>query len=248
MRRTASSTICFHERSSRFGTGRDMDEAPKKRDSAARQVEREDQVVDAVGGADLVAHVDEDPFRAVGVGERLDLDVADAELVLGERLLHVMADQRLRRGVAGREDKVVGAAGRFGPHLPFAEGVADDDPPGIARLDDLEPYRFECGQAIFGLLVHVPESPLFDAPEHLSLTLKGEETCSREADPYLARSGPINPLPGRCWTQERLCGCALARTIAAKAPTATREFPPGAPGGQPASQSRRRRKGTRGRR
>src|SRR5438270_12325132 len=104
-----------------------MDEAPKKRDSAARQVEREDQVVDAVGGADLVAHVDEDPFRAVGVGERLDLDVADAELVLGERLLHVMADQRLRRGVVAREDEYVDEAGPFGPAWPFAEGRARDD-------------------------------------------------------------------------------------------------------------------------
>src|SRR5438874_11793838 len=63
MRRTASSTICFHERSSRFGTGRDMGEAPKRRDSAARQVEGKDQVVDGVCGADLVAHVDLDPLR-----------------------------------------------------------------------------------------------------------------------------------------------------------------------------------------
>src|SRR5256886_4156216 len=105
-----------------------MDEAPKRRDSAAREVEREDKVVDAVGGADLVAHVDEDPFRAVGVGERLDLDVADAELVLGERFLYVVADQRLRRRVVGREDEVVDAAAPFGPHLPFAKGGADDDP------------------------------------------------------------------------------------------------------------------------
>src|SRR2546430_4227811 len=105
MRRTASSTICFHERSSRFGTGKDMGEAPKRRDSAARQVEGKDQVVDAVGGADLVAHVDQDPLRGVRVGHGLHLDVADSELVFGERLFYVVPDQRLRGGVVRRDRK-----------------------------------------------------------------------------------------------------------------------------------------------
>src|SRR2546428_12270006 len=127
MRRTASSTICFHERSSRFGTGRDMGEAPKRRDSAARQVEGKDQVVDAVGGADLVAHVDQDPLRAVRVGQGLHLDVADSELVFGERLFYVVPDQRLRGGVVRRKDEVVDAAPPLRPHLPLAQRGADDD-------------------------------------------------------------------------------------------------------------------------
>src|SRR5216684_1931890 len=125
MRRTASSTICFQERSSRFGTGRDMMKTSccEDADLAARQIEREHQVVDAVGGADLVAHVDEDPLRRVGVGHGLDLDVADAVLVLGERFFDVVADQRLRRGVVGGEDEVVDAAAPLGAHLPLASAV-----------------------------------------------------------------------------------------------------------------------------
>src|SRR5713101_327790 len=82
MSRTASSTICFQDRSSRLGTGRDVGDSTSP--LAAGQVEGEDQVVDAVGRADLVAHVLQDPFRGVGVGERLDLDAADAGL--GHRL------------------------------------------------------------------------------------------------------------------------------------------------------------------
>src|SRR5438067_9116301 len=81
MRRVASSTICFHERSSRFGTGRDM-MATSMKLLAACQIEREDEVVDRIGGADLVAHVDENPLRRVRVGHGLDLDVADAVLIL----------------------------------------------------------------------------------------------------------------------------------------------------------------------
>src|SRR5437868_4661517 len=65
MRRTASSTICFQDRSSRLGTGRDMTTTSPL---AAGQVEGEDQVVDAVRGADLVADVDEDPLGRVGSG------------------------------------------------------------------------------------------------------------------------------------------------------------------------------------
>src|SRR6266571_2471786 len=125
MSRTASSTICFQDRSSRLGTGRDMGDSTSP--LAAGQVEGEDQVVDAVGRADLVAHVHQDPLRGVGVGERLDLDAADAVLELRERLLDVVPDQRLRRGVVRREDVVVDAAAPVGAHLPLAQGGADDD-------------------------------------------------------------------------------------------------------------------------
>src|SRR5262249_49525179 len=83
MRRAASSTICFHERSSRFGTGRDMLKPRRSDPLAAGQVEREDEVVNGVRRADLVADVDEDPFCRIGVGHRADLDVPDAVLVLG---------------------------------------------------------------------------------------------------------------------------------------------------------------------
>src|SRR5207248_7825111 len=57
-----------------------------------------------------------------------DLDVADAVLVLHQRLLHVVADQRLGGGVVGGEDEVVDPAAPLRPHLPLAEGGADDDP------------------------------------------------------------------------------------------------------------------------
>src|SRR5712692_3113853 len=126
MRRTASSTICFQERSSRLGTGKDM-MATSMKLLAACQIEREYEIVDGVGGADLVTHVDEDPLLRVGVGHGLDLDVADAELVLGERFFDVVRHQGLRRGVVGREDEVVDAAAPFGAHLPLAEGGANDD-------------------------------------------------------------------------------------------------------------------------
>src|SRR5438105_3666567 len=106
----------------------DSEPAGTWRPLAARQIEGEDEVVDAVGGADLEAHVDEDPLRRVGVGHRLDLDVADAVLVLGERLLDMVAHQRLRRGVVGGEDEVVDAAAPLGAHLPLAQRGADDDP------------------------------------------------------------------------------------------------------------------------
>src|SRR5438105_11785444 len=123
MSRTASSTICFQDRSSRLGTGRDMTTSAL----AAGQIEGEDQVVDAVGGANLVTDVDEDPLRGVGIGHGLHLDAADPVLVLGEGFLDVMRDQRLRRGVVRREDVVVDAAAPIGTHLPLAEGGADDD-------------------------------------------------------------------------------------------------------------------------
>src|SRR5437868_795355 len=122
MSRTASSTICFQDRSSRLGTGRDMTTSAL----AAGQIEGEDQVVDAVGGANLVTDVDEDPLRGVGIGHGLHLDAADPVLVLGEGFLDVMRDQRLRRGVVRREDVVVDAAAPIGTHLPLAEGGADD--------------------------------------------------------------------------------------------------------------------------
>src|SRR5713226_2461264 len=126
MRRTASSTICFQERSSRLGTGKDM-MATSMKLLAACQIEREYENVDGVGGADFVAHVDEDPLLRVGVGHGLDLDVADAERELGERFLDVVGDQRLRRGVVGGEDEVVDAAAPLGEHLPLAQRGADDD-------------------------------------------------------------------------------------------------------------------------
>src|SRR5882762_7899943 len=127
MRRTASSTICFHERSSRFGTGKDMVKLRRSGDSAARQVEWEHQVVDAVGGPDLVTDVHQDPLRAVRIGQGFDLDAADAVLVLRQRLLHVVRHQRLGGGVVRREDEVVDAAAPLRAHLPLAQGGADDD-------------------------------------------------------------------------------------------------------------------------
>src|SRR5712664_454629 len=162
MSRTASSTICFQDRSSRLGTGRDMGDSTSP--LAAGQVEGEDQVVDAVGRADLVAHVHQDSLREVGVGERLDLDVADAVLELRQRLLDVVPDQRLRRGVVRREDVVVDAAAPIRAHLPLAEGGADDDahrlldvllvlgkldaPVGADRKGELEAYAEEIAHAV----------------------------------------------------------------------------------------------------
>src|SRR6185369_4880712 len=95
--------------------------------SAAGEVEREHEVVDAVGGPDLVTNVDEDPFLRIGVRHRLDLDVPDAEFVLGERFLDVVRNEGLGRGVVRRKDEVVDAAAPLGAHLPLAEGGADDD-------------------------------------------------------------------------------------------------------------------------
>src|SRR6266403_1959559 len=127
MRRTASSTICFHERSSRFGTGKDMVKLRRSGDSAARQVERKHQVVDAVGGPDLVTDVHQDPLRAVRIGHGFDLDAANAVLVLRQRFLHVVRHQRLGGGVVRRENEVVDAAAPLGAHLPLAQCSADDD-------------------------------------------------------------------------------------------------------------------------
>src|SRR6266852_3670961 len=151
MRRTASSTICFQERSSRLGTGKDM-MATSMKLLAACQIEREYEIVDGVGGADFVAHVDEDPLLRVGVGHGLDLDVADAELELGERLLdvalvlaeldaavradgegeleadaekvaHVVPDvfPRLCGGDTDFDDPLAGRTGDDGPALPFLD-------------------------------------------------------------------------------------------------------------------------------
>src|SRR2546425_6988588 len=258
------------------------DGAPKRRDSAARQVEGKDQVVDAVGGADLVAHVHQDSFRAVRVGQGLHLDVADAEFVLGERLFHVVPDQRLRGGVVRGEDEVVDAASPLRTHLPLAQRGADDDahrlldvrlvsaeldgavrPHGEGELEaDAEEVahgvtrmragyavaiatsttRLQLGQVTMvrpcrsstwspsGALHSGQRSPLvrpaltasmisyqtdssavrrssarssmsakapsFDAPGASQPRLNCEATCSREADPYLARWGAIKPPPG----------------------------------------------------
>src|SRR5882672_4841712 len=58
-------------------------------------------------------------------------------------------------------------------HHPLALGAAQPSgAAGVDGLDDLVPDGFECGQALFGVLVHVAKAPSFDAPERLSSRLK----------------------------------------------------------------------------
>src|SRR3989440_6693896 len=87
-------------------------------------------------------------------------------------------------------------------YLESVGGVAlgTNEPAGATRvdgLDDLVPDRFERGQAIFGVLIHFRQSPLVRHTGASQPGLNPEETCSREAEPYLARWGAIKPPPGR---------------------------------------------------
>src|SRR5438132_12534501 len=128
--------------------------------------------------------------------------------------------------------------------LPFLDlesvgsvALGADEPAGAARvdgLDDLVPDRFERGQAIFGVLIPFRQSPLVRHTGASQPGLNPEETCSREADPYLARWGAIKPPPGS--GRERLSVSAPASTGFVECPAA-----PAVPPMAPSRQRRRER-------
>src|SRR4051812_18498476 len=72
-----------------------------------------------------------------------------------------------------------------------------DEPAGPARvdrLDDLVPDGLECRQPLFGVLIHLRPVPRRSTHRSISsVTLEGQWTCSREADPYRAERPPIKP-------------------------------------------------------
>src|SRR5690349_10261870 len=128
--RLASSTRSWKRRSSRFGTG----SAIVSSSLAGDHVEREHEVVLAVGGLEPVVDVDVEDRLVVGRLEHVDL--LDVHAVLPHR--HGPRDlgrdrrggHRVRRG----EHEVVDAAAELGPHRALARARRDDEPD---RLGDL---------------------------------------------------------------------------------------------------------------
>src|SRR2546425_6469074 len=83
------------------------------------------------------------------------------------------------------------------------------------------------------------KAPSFDAPGASQPRLNCEETCSRKADPYLARWGAIKPPPGRSTAVDLdvnvdgdgdVAVAALAPRLRRRRRAALRNFPPRAAG------------------